>query len=315
MRDAMVPYEVVGHVLVTLAFAAMVVYVLGSRRLLRRNVRRAAVLHWFIVAVGILSAALNLTRLLFIIVRSSAIPGSILDVTSEYASMILLSGLVMLLIGLRVIAERRGTNPPRVLVIGAHPDDIEIACGATMARLHDSGHVIWGLVMTQGERGGDRSVRPGEAQRGAAFLGLDNVRLCDFPDTRLSEKAVEMIAAVEEQIAACRPDMIFTHSDHDLHQDHRAVHEAVLRAARNHDTVFCYESPSVTPEFSPTLFMDVSEFIDVKVESIREHWDQRGKPYVQSERVRGTAVFRGGQAKMRHAEAFEVVRANFSRIR
>ncbi len=108
--------------------------------------------------------------------------------------------------------------------------------------------------------------------------------------------------------------MIFTHSLHDLHQDHRAVHEATLRAARNHDTIFCYESPSVTQEFIPSFFMDVSDYIDVKIESIREHWDQRSKPYVQSERVKGVAVFRGGQAKLRFAEAFEVVRASFSRI-
>ncbi len=183
-----------------------------------------------------------------------------------------------------------------------------------MARLHDSGHVIWGIVMTAGERGGDRAVRPGEAKSGASFLGLDSVRVCGFPDTRLSERAVDMITAIEEQITALKPDMIFTHSLHDLHQDHRAVHEATLRAARNHDTIFCYESPSVTQEFTPTMFVDVTNYIDVKIESIKEHWDQRDKPYVQSERVKGVAVFRGGQAKLRYAEAFEVVRANFSRI-
>ena len=82
-----------------------------------------------------------------------------------------------------------------------------------------------------------------------------------------------------------------------------------LRAARNSSTVLCYESPSVTLEFVPTFFVDIGSYIDIKVESIKEHWDQHAKPYVQQERVRGTAVFRGGQAKCRYAEGFEVVRA------
>jgi LmbE family N-acetylglucosaminyl deacetylase len=314
MKASLLVYEVIGHAIVTTAFVVMVAYVLGSRRLMRRSVRRASLLYWFILALGIVSTFLNITRFFSLLSRRVGIPASVLDVAAEYVSMIGLSIVVVLLIGLRVIADRREGRSRRILVVGAHPDDIEIACGAAMAKLHDTGHVIWGLVMTQGERGGDSSVRPGEARNGATFLGLDNVRLCRFPDTRLSEQGVPMIAAIEEQIALCKPDMIFTHSLHDLHQDHRAVHEATLRAARNHDTIFCYESPSVTQEFVPTFFIDVTNYIDVKIESIREHWDQRGKPYVQSERVKGVAVFRGGQAKLRYAEAFEVVRASFSRI-
>lgn len=307
-------YEVLGHSLVMVAFLAMVVYVLWSRRLLRRSVRRSSLVYGFILAVGILSAGFNVLRFVSMLSRHSELPASVLDVASEYVAMIGLSVVVVLLIGLRVVAERRDRRPWRVLAIGAHPDDIEIACGAAMARLHDSGHAIWGIVMTAGERGGDSTVRPGEARSGASFLGLDNVRICAFPDTRLSESGGAMISAIEEQIALFKPDVIFTHSAHDLHQDHRAVHEATLRAARNHDTIFCFESPSVTQEFTPTVFVDVADYIDVKIESIKEHWDQRGKPYMQSERVKGVAVFRGGQAKLRFAEAFEVVRANFSRI-
>ncbi len=314
MNASLFIYEVIGHAIVTTTFLAMVIYVLGSRRILRRSARRASLLYWFILVLGALSTVLNVTRFVSLVSRGAGVPASGLDVVAEYFSMVSLSAIVVMLIGLRVIADRRDGRQRRVLVVGAHPDDIEIACGAAMARMHDSGHLIWGLVMTQGERGGDRSVRPGEARKGAMFLGLDHVRVADFPDTRLSEQAVPMIAAIEEQVALCRPDMIFTHSIHDLHQDHRAVHEATLRAARNQDTIFCYESPSVTQEFVPTFFVDVASYIDVKIESIKEHWDQRGKPYVQSERVKGVAVFRGGQAKLRYAEAFEVVRASFSRI-
>ncbi len=178
-------YEVLGHSLVTLAFLAMVIYVLWSRRLLRRTMRRSNLLYVFILAVGVLSAGFNVLRFVSMLARRSGLPASVLDVASEYVAMIGLSVVVVLLIGLRVVAERRDRRPWRVLAIGAHPDDIEIACGAAMARLHDGGHIIWGIIMTAGERGGDSTVRPGEARSGASFLGLDNVRICAFADTRL----------------------------------------------------------------------------------------------------------------------------------
>jgi LmbE family N-acetylglucosaminyl deacetylase len=92
------------------------------------------------------------------------------------------------------------------------------------------------------------------------------------------------------------------------------VHEATLRAARNMSTILCYESPSVTQEFVPTFFIDIGAYIDVKVESIKEHWDQRNKPYVQPERVRGQAVFRGSQARAQYAEGFEAVRIKFQEL-
>ncbi len=314
MNASFLSFEIVGHAIATATFIIFLVYVLGSRRVLRRTTRRAAAVYWALLVVGAIATATNLTRLVTVVRGGSGMPISLLDVASEYGTMIALSLVIVLLIGLRVIAERRELRPWRILVIGAHPDDIEIACGASMARLHDSGHIIWGVIMTQGERGGNVAIRPAEAHRGASFLGLDQVKVQGFPDTRLSEASTGMIAVIEEQIASLKPDMIFTHSFHDLHQDHRAVHEATLRAARNHTTIFCYESPSVTPDFAPTVFVDVSEYVDVKVESIKEHWDQRGKPYVQGERVEGIAIFRGAQAKLRHAEAFEVVRANFASL-
>jgi LmbE family N-acetylglucosaminyl deacetylase len=314
MGSPVLLFELVGHSVVMMAFLAVAAYVVGGGRVLRRGVRRAALMSWLILAVGLLSMALNALHLVTILTRPQFAPSSVLDVAADCASMIGLSVVAVLLVGLRVVAERRDRRPWRILVIGAHLDDIEVACGGAIARLHDGAHVIDGLVMTHGQAGVDGGVRPAEPRAEASFPGLDSVRFLDFLDTRLSESSVPMTAAIEEEISRFRPDMIFSHSAHDLQQDHRAVHEATLRAARDQDTLFCYESPSVTPEFSPTLFIDVNDYLDVKIEVIREHWDRQPRPHMQPERVRGTAIFRGGQGKLRSAEAFEVIRANFSRI-
>jgi len=313
MNTLTIVIEIIGHLALVFTFIIVAVYTATHRRRLRRTTRRAALVYWLIFAVGVLFAIINLLRLFELITHirgGTLMPW--LDLFSEYPSVIVQSAILTAVISLKIVTEQRSGRPRRILAIGAHPDDIEIACGATLARLRDGGYSVWGLIMTRGERGGDPNERPAEALSSADFLGLDHVKVLDFPDTRLEEHSLEILDAIETAVREFKPDLVLTHSAHDLHQDHRAVHEATLRAARNLGTILCYESPSVTQEFVPTFFVDIGDYIEVKIESIREHWDQRNKPYVQAERVRGQALFRGGQARTRYAEGFEIVRMRFS---
>jgi LmbE family N-acetylglucosaminyl deacetylase len=221
-----------------------------------------------------------------------------------------LGGLASL--GVAVTALRTGGTPARqprrVLAIGAHPDDLELACGGTLAKFVDSGHEVQGLVMSDGTRGGDPLKRFLDAQRGAAFMGLTGMTHHNFTDTELNRHSQEMVGVIEAAIARYNPDIILTHSNHDQHQDHQAVHMATLRAARQHHSILCYESPSATREFSPSVFIDIDDYLDAKVQAVRMHSDQLAKPYMTPERVRGIASFRGGQARRRVAEAYEPVR-------
>lgn len=203
--------------------------------------------------------------------------------------------------------EAEPVRPRRVLAVGAHPDDLELGCGATLARWIDAGYEVHGLVMSNGERGGT-GVRPAEAVSAGNFLGAKSVTVLSFPDTRLSDTSSHMVVAIEELVSRLQPDIILTHSANDSHQDHKAVHLATLRAARFHSTLLCYESPSATSRFRPTVFVDVGGYLDVKVLAIATHRDQSDKPYMTGERIRATASYRGGQAKVRHAEGYEPVR-------
>jgi LmbE family N-acetylglucosaminyl deacetylase len=196
----------------------------------------------------------------------------------------------------------------RVLAIGAHPDDIELACGGTLAKFVDSGHEVQVLVMSDGKQGGDVDARSGDARRGAGFIGLAGLQHFSFTDADLASHAQEMIRVIEESIVRFNPDIILTHSQHDHHQDHQAVHTATLRAARRHSSILCYESPSATRDFDPSVFVDIDDYMEVKVRAVQMHIDQRDKPYMCAERIRGTAVFRGAQARRKLAEAYEPVR-------
>lgn len=205
----------------------------------------------------------------------------------------------------RVRAER----PKRILVIGAHPDDLELACGGSLARFVDNGHEVHALVMSKGAQGGVKEVRASEAVAGAELLDLGDITMHDFTDTRMATEMGEMIGAIEVMIDLVSPDIVLTHSRHDQHQDHHAVHLATLRAARRCSTILCFESPSVTNEFAPRFFVDIGDHLDVKAAAVKAHANQSGKPYIDDLKLSGRAIHRGEQAKLGYAEGFEVVRA------
>ena len=258
--------------------------------------------------MGFIFAALSGMRLAIELVTHTFRLSDPLDLISHYSGLAVQSVLLLYLLVSKIIVEPNAC-PGHILAIGAHPDDIEIAAGAALAKMRDTGYEISGLVMTYGEQGGNAETRPHEAEKGAQFLGLERVEVYHFTDTHLEGDGVELTRAIEKAILREKPDIIFTHSEHDLHQDHRAVYEATLRATRNYPvTILCYESPSITQDFRPTYFVDVCDYVDVKVEAIRQHWDQKGKPYMDAELVRSKLVFRGGQAKVKFAEGFEVAR-------
>ena len=286
----------------TLLSAAVLVYVLSKGNHLRhvRGLRTVKPLRNAVVAVYALLLALNLWCATAMVhdLRCDIIATVTLVATASLAA---------------VVAERRipasnVVQHRKVLAVGAHPDDLELACGGTLAKLVDAGHEVRGLVMSCGEVGGSSSMRPDEARDGAAFLGLDALRVHQFPDTMLETVSNDMVRAIEEAIQEFGPDVIFTHSAHDQHQDHYAVHKATLRAARAHHSILCYESPSVTREFDPSVFVDIDGYVDVKVEAVLSHRNQAGKPYMTPGRVRSMAAFRGAQAKNTNAEGFEPVR-------
>jgi LmbE family N-acetylglucosaminyl deacetylase len=306
--------EIAGHLSLIAAFIAMLFYTIRSRKQITRYVVSSRILFWIILALSGMFAIVGTTRLIFLL-RNGVAGGMspLMDLLAEYPSVVVQSIIIFYLIANKIVSEN-ASRPLRVLAIGAHPDDIEIAAGATLARVFDRGHEVFGLVMTHGARGGNAGVRPNEALEGGKFLGLSHIKIMNFNDTSLAGQSDEMVQIIEEQMRLVKPDIILTHSIHDVHQDHQAVHEATLRAGRGHSSILCYESPSVTADFRPTFYVDVNNYAQVKIEAVRTHWDQRDKPYMKEEQIRGKLAFRGGQAKVAYAEGFEVVRILSSSI-
>ena len=204
-------------------------------------------------------------------------------------------------------AAARAALVTRVLAIGAHPDDVEIGAGGTIAQHIAARDRVTILTMSRGRLGGDPQRRLGEAQEAAHRLGA-KIIVGDLEDTAIPENgpAIELI---ERAVAEVSPDVVYVHSAHDVHQDHRAVHAATSVAARKVARVLCYQSPSSTIEFRPTVFVPVSEGLTAKLDAIAAYESQATiRDYLDPEMLTATARYWGRYSHSPYAEPFEVLR-------
>ena len=192
-----------------------------------------------------------------------------------------------------------------VLAIGAHPDDIELGCGGSLARLTAAGVPVRALILSRGRRGlmSDED-RAEETASALALLGVGDVVVHDFPDTRLWLHVNEMVDLIEWHVRDLEPQRVYTMFQHDRHQDHRAVYEASAIACRSVPQLFGYETPSCYPHFMPTVFERIGAELETKVEALKRHASQGARVYMQEEKVRAAAMFRGAQVSTGPAEGF-----------
>ena len=147
-------------------------------------------------------------------------------------------------------------NLRRVLFLGAHSDDIEIGCGATVLRLveeHPQVEITWVVLSAEGER-------RAEAEASArAFLGRHrrrNVIIQDFRGSYFPYQG-EALKGFVETLKKVQPDLVFTHYRHDLHQDHRIVNELTWNTFRS-QRVLEYEIPKFDGDLGvPNFFVPV----------------------------------------------------------
>jgi len=212
----------------------------------------------------------------------------------------------------RLAAEGRarreaGRAKEVVLAIGAHPDDVEIGVGGLLAAHAQAGDEITILTLSRGARGGDADSRQHESLSSADLLGA-RLFLKDLVDTEISGGGAT-VRLIEEVVQEVQPTVVYTHSSHDRHQDHRAVSEATVVATRRVGTVACYQSPSSTIDFRPTRFVRIDAFLPQKLRLLECFASQTAtRDYLDPEFVTATARywsrFGGGAA----VEPLEILR-------
>jgi LmbE family N-acetylglucosaminyl deacetylase/CheY-like chemotaxis protein len=212
----------------------------------------------------------------------------------------------------RLAADGRATRAaarPRehVLAVGAHPDDVEIGVGGILAAHRAAGDTVTILTLSRGGKGGEPTDRQHESLAAAELLGA-RLFLEDLVDTEISNTG-PTVAIIERVVREVSPTVVYTHSAHDSHQDHRAVHEATLVATRGVRMVACFQSPSSTVDFRPSRFVSIDGFTDKKLELLECFGSQAAiRTYLEPDFVLAIARYWGRYGGGKSVEPLEIIR-------
>ncbi|WP_206484786.1 PIG-L deacetylase family protein [Thalassotalea sp. G2M2-11] len=217
----------------------------------------------------------------------------------------------------------------KVLVVVAHADDEALGCGGSLAKHAAKGDDISLIVLTNGvsariEQKDALAIdqRRKALKKAAELLGIQEVVQCDFPDNQLdSVSLLEIAQTIERHCLKLQPEVIYTHSQHDLNIDHRLTAQAVVTAFRplpdsSVKRILAFEVLSSTEwyiepnGFQANWFSDISEFLPRKLEALACYQEEmRAFPHPRSfQGIDILAKFRGMSVGLEAAEAFQVIR-------
>lgn len=194
-----------------------------------------------------------------------------------------------------------------VLAIGAHPDDVELGAGGTVARLTEGGARVTFVVCAPN----GSSERFEEARRAAKILGADLELL--YGDRRAANlDSYELVERLGDLVTRSEPALVLTHASANFHQDHALVHKAcgIVQRVRYFDMLcFCPTNAHlVATPFKPDAFVDISPAMEKKMAAIELHSDPISRKGLTTEHYRSAAAEYGRRIGVEYAEAFEVAR-------
>jgi LmbE family N-acetylglucosaminyl deacetylase len=201
-----------------------------------------------------------------------------------------------------------------ILVFGAHPDDLEIGMGGTIAKLSAVGYEVQPIIATLPNfvKSDTKEGRKTESMLSAKVMGCKAPVFLDLsPDEMIFGR--KFITLIGSLVTKYKPDSVFTQWYGDSHQDHQILTKSVISACRDQDNLFMYETtiPGGITEnsFRPQLFVDISETLDTKknaLECFESQFVRCGEIWIPA--IIGRCSYRGYQINAKYAEAFEVVK-------
>ena len=216
----------------------------------------------------------------------------------------------------------------RILAVGAHPDDLEILCGGTLAKYAKLGHTVIMSHLLNGDKGHYQippkkiaQIRALEAVEASKVIGAEMIGL-GIPDAELFSDLPTRTKVID-LIRQTRPDLIITHAPQDYMSDHVTTSQVVCDASFYTASVLLKTEHEVCEKIVPVFFMDTlagvnflpSEYVDIteifahKKTMIEKHQSQLKwlKDHDNIDIlgfVEKIAAFRGLQCGVQYAEAF-----------
>jgi LmbE family N-acetylglucosaminyl deacetylase len=176
----------------------------------------------------------------------------------------------------------------------------------------DKTHIIL-CTLGIGGASGDPRDREIEAKAAARILNAQ-LHILDFPVVKLNKPSIEFERVLKRTIDDIHPYRLYTHSPFDYHQVHESVSECTTNVAKSIQQFLFYEAiSSTTPEFSANAYVDITDYIDRKIECLACYSTQSNKSYMQAHSVMSLAHTRYilskiGTRQEGMAEAFTIGR-------
>lgn len=197
----------------------------------------------------------------------------------------------------------------RVLFLGAHPDDIEIGCGALVHNIVNKTEILC-VTLSDNQKNPDLKEVKSEHFRSMEVLGVPERQILMgpfstrvFPDSR--QDILEYFLKLRKDF---QPDLIFTHSRQDVHQDHNTMTDEALRAFRG-ITVLGFDVVRSSYGFFPHFLVEVTEEdVNKKIEALSQYETYKDRYYFNSDLTRSIMVRHGALAERPFAEGFDILR-------
>jgi CheY-like chemotaxis protein len=194
-----------------------------------------------------------------------------------------------------------------ILAIGAFPGDVDAGCGGTLMKYAlrgDKTHILILSLGAPGPEGEDRTLAP---QRACKIMGAE----VHFPpdDGQEIPDLDTAILRVQDAINELQPEIIFAPSMNDVRESRKHAHTAAEIAVREPASLLCYQAATTTLDFRPSLFEDISDFLDQKMATLTHYLPQvQGRPHLDPDLSRAAARYWGRFLGYGEVEPFEVTR-------
>jgi LmbE family N-acetylglucosaminyl deacetylase len=197
----------------------------------------------------------------------------------------------------------------KVLFVGAHPDDIEIGCGALLAQIAAHADVLC-VTLSDNQDNPRHKNLVQEHRRSMAALGVPHSRVViqHFQTRNFARDRQEILEYLYEVNREQGPDLVFVHSAADIHQDHGVATQETLRAFRG-VSVLGFDVLRSSYGFFPHFLVEVGELdVQRKLAALAEYKTYSDKYYFNPDVIRSTLVRHGALAERPYAEGFDILR-------
>jgi LmbE family N-acetylglucosaminyl deacetylase len=202
----------------------------------------------------------------------------------------------------------------KILVLGAHTDDVEMMCGGTIAKFIDVKRELYYATFSFADKSLPEGFPEGttkiEVNESTTALGIpiDNLALFDYEARVFPTYRQEILEDLIKLRKIINPDLVITHNSNDTHQDHKVISEETFRAFKQTSSIWGYESLKNNRVFNTDLYVRLNQVhMEKKMGAVSKYKSQIIK-YDNRDAIIGLTKYRGGQINCEYAECFQVMR-------